>query len=270
VPSGRTMIEIQALTKYFGTHCALDGLTLSIPAGEICGLLGPNGAGKTTTIRTLAGLVRPSAGRIMLGGYDIQTHAAEAKRMLAYVPDRPYLYEKLTGYEFISFVGGLYDLPPLRSIELARPFVELLGLAENAGSLIESYSHGMKQKLMLCSALMHDPKIFVVDEPMVGLDPSSSRKVSRLIRELGARGVTILMSTHTLSVAERVCDRIAILNRGKLVALGGVDELMRAARVSGGSLEEVFLKLTEEEEAELQAGEEAPLLPQGPRGEVRR
>ena len=241
------MIEIEKLTKYYGSQCALSELSLSIPTGEICGLLGPNGAGKTTTIRTLSGLVRPSAGRVTLGGFDIATHPREAKRLLAYVPDRPYLYEKLTGHEFLAFVGGLYDLTPAQVAKGAQGYLELLGLTEHAGRLIEGYSHGMKQKLMITAALLHEPRIFIVDEPMVGLDPRSARTVAGMFRQLSSAGITVLLSTHTLSVAEKVCDRIAILNRGRLVALGGLEEL-RAESRTGGTLEEVFLKLTEEAE----------------------
>ena len=245
------MIEIKDLTKYYGDHCALSGLSLSIPEGEICGLLGPNGAGKTTTIRTLTGLVRPTTGSVSLGGHDLMKDPEAAKRQLAYVPDRPYLYEKLTGYEFLAFVGGLYDLAPAECATLGAPLLDLLGLKEHASRMIEGYSHGMKQKLMITAALLHKPRIFIVDEPMVGLDPASAKKVCQLFRELGAQGITVLLSTHTLSVAEKVCDRIAILNRGKLVALGRLSELKAEAQMGGGTLEEVFLKLTEEEQEEV-------------------
>ena len=244
------MIEIKDLTKYYGEHCALSGLSLSIPEGEICGLLGPNGAGKTTTIRSLTGLVRPTTGTVTLGGIDIAREPERAKRLLAYVPDRPYLYEKLTGHEFLAFVGGLYEMTPAQCAESAGPYLELMGLREHAARMIEGYSHGMKQKLMITAALLHKPRIFIVDEPMVGLDPASAKRVCALFRELSAQGITVLLSTHTLSVAEKVCDRIAILNRGKLVALGALADLKNEAHVAGGTLEEVFLKLTEEEAAE--------------------
>ncbi|MBI4861575.1 MAG: ABC transporter ATP-binding protein [Candidatus Riflebacteria bacterium] len=238
------MIEIDKLTKCYGQTCALSELTLSIPAGEVCGLLGPNGAGKTTTIRVLNGLVRPTSGRVTIGGFDIETDPRSAKRMVGYVPDRPYLFEKLTGHEFLAFVGGLYDLTPAQTEARAREMLELYDLTGHASRLIEGYSHGMKQKLIITASLLHRPRIFIVDEPMVGLDPRSARKTCDMLRALGRQGVTVLLSTHTLSVAEMVCDRIAILNRGKLVALGKLDELKARSRTS---LEEVFLKLTEEQ-----------------------
>ena len=244
------MIKIENLTKMYGETCAVAELSLEVPPGEICGLLGPNGAGKTTTIRILNGLARPTSGRVTLGGFDLSTHAREAKRMVGYCPDRPYLYEKLTGYEFLMFVGGLYDLSPDQVARSAQPFLERFGLIEYVGRLIEGYSHGMRQKLMIASSLLHSPRIYIVDEPMVGLDPASARKICSLIREMGSRGVTVLLSTHTLTVAEKVCDRIAILNRGRLVALGRIDELKALTKGEHRTLEEVFLKLTEEESVE--------------------
>jgi ABC-2 type transport system ATP-binding protein len=244
------VIEIEKLTKYYDTTCALTDLDLSVKAGEICAVLGPNGAGKTTTIRILNGLIRPTSGRVVLGGVDMAVSPEEAKRLVGYVPDRPYLYEKLTGHEFLTFVGGLYDLTAETVARVAEDYLGMLGLKPHANRMIEGYSHGMKQKIMITASLLHSPRIFIVDEPMVGLDPRSARTVIQLIRNLGQAGVTILLSTHTLSVAEAVADRIAILNHGRLVAMGKLAELKAEAKLTGGTLEEVFLKITEEEEEE--------------------
>jgi ABC-2 type transport system ATP-binding protein len=236
------MIEIEELTKKYGDFTAVDRLSLTARAGEIFGFLGPNGAGKTTTIRIIAGLSLPTSGRVRVNGVDVVTDAVQAKSVMGYVPDRPYLYEKLTGRELLHFVADLYrkdwrDCEP-RAVELLRYF----GLADWIDARIENLSHGMKQKLVIVSALVHDPAVLVIDEPMVGLDALAQRQVKVLFRRLADEGKTVFLTTHTLSVAEAVCDRIAIIHRAKIVASGTVGELKAAA--PGSPLEDVFLELT--------------------------
>ena len=249
------MIEIEHLTKDYGTLRAVDDLNLSISSGEFFGFLGPNGAGKTTTIKILSGLLRPTQGRVCIGrngdgvGFDLATHAQAAKAVTGYVPDTPYLYEKLTGSEFVHFVGGLYRVPEKVVEAKIEQYFDLFALNEHAHEMIESYSHGMRQKVVMTAALVHDPQVLVVDEPMVGLDPRSARKVKDLLKQKSKDGMTIFLSTHTLDVAEELCDRIAIVQKGRLIALGTMEELRNMARdteVKGSRLETLFLKLTEE------------------------
>jgi ABC-2 type transport system ATP-binding protein len=241
------MIEIRDLTKKYGDFTAVDRLSLSVAPGEIYGFLGPNGAGKTTTIRILAGLSLPTQGEVRIAGIDIVHDGVSAKRITGYVPDRPYLYEKLTGRELLQFVTNLYgdewSQREARAVELLRYF----DLHDWADARIENLSHGMKQKLVIISALVHDPQVLIVDEPMVGLDALAQRQVKLLLRRLADEGKTIFLTTHTLSVAEAVCDRIAILNRGKIVATGVTSELKEAAGRAGSPLEDVFLELTYED-----------------------
>jgi ABC-2 type transport system ATP-binding protein len=236
------MIEIRNLTKRYGGFIAVDGLSLTVDRGEIFGFLGPNGAGKTTTIRILAGLSQPTTGEVFVDGIDVIAEGTRAKSLMGYIPDRPYLYEKLTGRELLQFVTNLYskewrDCEP-RAIELLRYF----GLSEWTDARIENLSHGMKQKLVIVSALVHDPALLIIDEPMVGLDALAQKQVKLLFRRLASEGKTVFLTTHTLSVAEAVCDRIAIINRGKIVARGTTSELK-----SDRALEDVFLELTYEE-----------------------
>jgi len=237
------MLLIDQLTKRFGEKIAVDNLRLRVAPGELYAFLGPNGAGKTTTIKCVAGLLWPTAGRVVVGGHDVHAEPVAAKRLLSYVPDQPYLYEKLSGREFLSFVGRLYGLD---RDECARRTSELLALfdaEEWAGELSENYSHGMRQKIVLSAALLHDPRLIVIDEPMVGLDPRSAKLVKTVLRERVADGRAVLMSTHTLSVAEEVADRIGIIDRGRLVAEGTYGELRRFASASA-RLEDIFLELT--------------------------
>jgi len=242
------MIELRGLTKRYGSFTAVDGIDLSVPVGEIFGFLGPNGAGKTTTLRMIAGILQPSAGTVTIGGIDLATNPTEAKSKLGFIPDRPFIYEKLTGAEFLGFVAGLYgqDGPQIerRSSEL----LALFDLQEWAHQLVESYSHGMRQKLIIASAFIHRPEVIVVDEPMVGLDPKAARILKDLFREFVKRGHTIMMSTHTLEVAETLCDRIAIIQTGKIRALGTLAEL-RESYAGDTKLEEIFLSLTGEQAA---------------------
>jgi ABC-2 type transport system ATP-binding protein len=233
------MIVIDDLTKKYGDFTAVDRLSLTAEHGEIFGFLGPNGAGKTTTIRIIAGLSLPTAGRVEVDGFDVVTEPVRAKAIMGYVPDRPYLYEKLTGRELLHFVADLYrkewrECEP-RAVELLRYF----GLGDWIDARIENLSHGMKQKLVIVSALVHDPAVLVIDEPMVGLDALAQRQVKLLFRRLANEGKCVFLTTHTLSVAEAVCDRIAIINRGKIIAAGTTAELKKES-----ALEDVFLELT--------------------------
>jgi len=235
------MIEIRNLTKKYGDFTAVDGLSLSIPRGEIFGFLGPNGAGKTTTIRILAGLSLPTAGEVRVAGIDVARDGVKAKAHMGYVPDRPYLYEKLTGRELLQFVANLYDKEwrdcEPRALELLRYF----DLHDWIDARIESLSHGMKQKLVIVSSLVHDPEVLIIDEPMVGLDAFAQKQVRLLMRRLADENKTVFLTTHTLSVAEAVCDRIAILHRGRVVAMGTSAELRSAG---DQRLEDVFIELT--------------------------
>ena len=233
------MIEIRELTKKYGEFVAVDRLSLSVQPGEIFGFLGPNGAGKTTTIRIIAGLSLPTSGSVRVNGIDVAVDAISAKAIMGYVPDRPYLYEKLTGRELLQFVANLYDKEwrdcERRALELLRYFE----LHDWIDARIENLSHGMKQKLVIISALVHDPAVLVIDEPMVGLDALAQRQIRRLFRRLADERKTVFLTTHTLSIAEAVCDRVAILNRGTVIATGRTDELRQER-----ALEDVFLSLT--------------------------
>jgi ABC-2 type transport system ATP-binding protein len=238
------VITLTGLTKRYGRFTAVDGIDLSVAKGELFGFLGPNGAGKTTTFRMIAGIILPTAGRIQIGGVDLQRNPLLAKRRLGYIPDRPFVYDKVTGAEFLRFVAALYDA---QDASLERRIDELLDLFELAPwkhQLTESYSHGMRQKLIIASALVHRPEVIVVDEPMVGLDPKGARLLKDLFRQYVTRGGTILMSTHTLEVAEGMCDRIAIMQNGRILAHGTMAELRVQTESGGASLEELFLRLT--------------------------
>ena len=238
------MIRLEALTKRYGKFTAVHPLDLEVGAGELFGFLGPNGAGKTTTIRMLTGVLRPSGGRVLIDGHDIARDPARAKRVLGYIPDRPFLYEKLTGSEFLRFVSGLWGQEGPGVEERSAELLELFELTAWKDTLVESYSHGMRQKLLISSALVHGPRLIVVDEPMVGLDPKAARMIKDLLRTFVEQGGTVFLSTHTLEVAEALCDRIAIIQNGSIRAMGTMDELRAEAEAGTGGLEEVFLKLT--------------------------
>ncbi|MEM9598087.1 MAG: ABC transporter ATP-binding protein [Acidobacteriota bacterium] len=247
------MIVTEGLTKRYGAKTAVDRLDLDIGEGEFFCFLGPNGAGKTTTIKMLTGLLTPTSGRARVGHYDVQTHPLEAKRLLGYVPDHPFLYDKLTGRELMRFVAGLYQLPGERFRALCDDLLETFELSHKADQLVESYSHGMRQKLSFAACFLHEPKVVVVDEPWVGLDPKNIRAVKTYLRrKVSDEGLTILMSTHTLSIAEEVADRIGILHRGRLRHVGTVEEIKALAQ-RPGSLEDVFLELTREDDGEPQS-----------------
>ncbi len=241
-PTTPWMIETRGLSKHFGETMAVDKLDLQVRAGEIFGFLGPNGAGKTTTIKMLVGLLRPSSGQAHIGGYDIQGQPLQAKALIGFVPDTPFLYEKLTGLEFLRFVGRLYSLDPQQAGRQAQELLEMFALSERANDLVQGYSHGMRQKLALAAALIHEPRVFFLDEPTVGLDPKSARQVKDLLRQLASRGVCIFMSTHILEIAERMCDRVGIIDRGRLLACGTMEELRAAGGT--GTLEDIFLQVT--------------------------
>ena len=238
------MIQVQELVKSYGSFRAVDGVSLDVGSGEIHGFLGPNGAGKTTAIRMIAGLLKPDAGRITINGHDLATSPVEAKRGLGFIPDRPFIYEKLTAGEFLRFHAGLYGID---GTGLGDRIAEMLGLFELGrweGELVESFSHGMKQRLVMCAAFLHRPRAVLVDEPMVGLDPRGARLIKQVFKEMSRKGVAILMSTHTLEVAQEMCDRISIILRGKIIARGTVDELRALAGSADEQLTPVFLKLT--------------------------
>ncbi len=237
------MIELERLTKRYGSFTAVDDLSLQVARGEIFGFLGPNGAGKTTTIRMMMGLLRPTDGRIRLGGFDLAERPIDAKRLSGFVPDRPFLYEKLTAVELLRFCADLYEVPAVAREARLEKLLGIFDLSEWGGELIESYSHGMKQRLAFAAALLHEPQLLVVDEPMVGMDPRGARVLRSLLRSLALGGTTLFLSTHSLEVAEALCDRIGIIQAGRLIAIGTLDEL-RSRAGDAQRLEEVFLKLT--------------------------
>jgi len=237
------MIEFVHLSKQFGSLVAVNDVTLNVPPGEFFALLGPNAAGKTTTLKILAGLVRPTAGRARVCGFDVQTRPLEARRRLAYVPDFPFLYDKLTAWEFFRFTGQLFQLDDAQIESNAQTLVARFHLEEFVDRPLEGLSHGTRQRVAIVSALLHDPEVFVIDEPMVGLDPQHARVVKDVLKERSRRGMTVLVSTHQLGLAEEMADRIGIIHCGRLIAVGNREELRRHSGASG-PLEDVFLALT--------------------------
>jgi len=237
------MIVAERLVKHFGDAVAVDGVDLEVYKGEIFGFLGPNGAGKTTTIRLLTGLLTPTSGRALVGGHDVALAPIAARATMAYLPDTPYLYEKLTGREFIHFVAGLYRVTPEHAARRLDELLPLFDLADRADDLIEGYSHGMRQKTLMVAALVHDPEVMFLDEPTIGLDPRSARLMRDILRRLADNGTTVFFSTHILEIAERMCDRIAIIHRGRIVAQGTMAELRQIAR-QNETLEDIFLEVT--------------------------
>lgn len=237
------MIELEHLVKRFGELTAVNDLSLTVGRGEFFAMLGPNAAGKTTTMKLLVGLVKPTSGRARICGFDIQTHSLEARQRLAYVPDFPFLYDKLTAWEFFRFTGQLFRLPEDRIETNARALVERFHLAESAHRQLEGLSHGTRQRIAIVAALLHDPEVFVIDEPMVGLDPQHARIVKDVLKERSRAGMTVLLSTHQLDIAEEMADRIGIIHGGRLIAVGTPEELR--ARSGREDLEEIFLQLTQ-------------------------
>lgn len=241
------MIRLENVAKSFGNKFAVKQLNLSLPAGEIFAFLGPNGAGKTTTIKMLVGLLQPTTGSVSICNFNMASDYLAAKRCLAYVPDQPYLYDKLSGREFLQFVGRMYQLPAKEIAEQIARWSEVFELRDYLDDLTENYSHGMKQRVVFTSALLHSPKVLVLDEPMVGLDPKSSRIVKNILKQQAASGVTVFMSTHTLDIAEETAHRIGIIWSGELISLGTLEEL-RAQRNQQSRLEEIFLSIIADEE----------------------
>ncbi len=243
------MIEIKRLTKAYGDFIAVKDIDLVVPRGELFGFLGPNGAGKTTTLRMMAGILKPTSGQICVAGVDLIADPVAAKSKLGFIPDRPFIYEKLTGAEFLRFVAGLYDQEGSEVEHRARELLALFDLEQWRDELVESYSHGMRQKLIISSAFVHRPEVIIVDEPMVGLDPKAARILKDLFREYTRRGHTIIFSTHTLEVAESLCDRLAIIVQGEIKAYGTMDDLRVQLQAGEKGLEELFLRLTGENAA---------------------
>jgi ABC-2 type transport system ATP-binding protein len=242
---GIDMIDIRNLTKSYnkGQVKAVDNLDLKVGKGEIFGFLGPNGAGKTTTIKMIVGLLNPDSGSITIDGTDIAKEPIEAKKKMGYVPDDPNLYDRLTGMEYLNFMADVYQVPAAVRKEKIERYLEMFDLRDAAFDLIKSYSHGMKQKIALTGALLHDPKLWILDEPMVGLDPKSAHLLKSQMREHCDKGNTVFFSTHVLEVAEKLCDRVGIIHKGKLIAIGTIDELRQGEKKD--SLENIFLELTE-------------------------
>jgi ABC-2 type transport system ATP-binding protein len=238
------MIQLFDLTKRYGSFTAVDRVTLAVPKGALYGFLGPNGAGKTTTLRMIAGILRPTAGRVLIGGDDVVERPLAAKMRLGFIPDRPFVYDKLTGAEFLRFVAGLYGQEGPVVERRVDELLDVFELASWKNELIESYSHGMRQKLIISSALIHRPEVIVVDEPMVGLDPRAARLLKDLFRGFVGRGGTVLMSTHTLEIAEALCDQMAIIQGGRIVAAGAMADLRRQHDAGDLGLEDLFLRLT--------------------------
>ena len=238
------MLIIRNLTKTFGDYTAVDNVSLEVATGEIFGFLGPNGAGKTTTIKMLAGILKPDQGNVIIKGANLGSDPEFCKQHTGYIPDRPFLYEKLTGEEYLQFIASLYKLPADRYNQLVPEYLQLFDLTEWRHHLIESYSHGMRQKLIITSALMLEPPLIIVDEPMVGLDPKSARIVKELFKKHARQGTTVFLSTHSLEIAEELFDRIAIIMRGGIISIGDMGSLRNEARLKDSGLEEIFLQLT--------------------------
>ncbi|MCX7701916.1 MAG: ABC transporter ATP-binding protein [Gemmataceae bacterium] len=240
------MIELEHVTKRYGTKLAVDDLSLAISAGELFACLGPNGAGKTTTIKMLVGLLFPTSGSVRVGGFDMQRQGDEARRLISYLPDVPYLYEKLTGREFLWFIAEMYGMDRSHAARKIDEVIQQFELDDFVDDLTERYSHGMRQRTVFASALLHEPRVLIVDEPTVGLDPASVRKLKNILVELTRQGVTVFLSTHSLDIVQELASRIGIIHRGRLIGCGTLEALRKQA-AHDGSLEDVFLKLTEEE-----------------------
>ncbi|MFL5329865.1 MAG: ABC transporter ATP-binding protein [Gemmataceae bacterium] len=241
------MIELIDVSKSYGTKLAVDRLNLKVPAGELFAFLGPNGAGKTTTIKLVCGLLHPSGGSVRVGGFDLKTQGQDARRLIAFVPDTPYLYDKLTGREFLQFIADMFAVERGHAKRRMDEVIELFRLRDFVDELSETYSHGMRQRTVFAAALLHDPKVLIVDEPTVGLDPKSIRLLKDLLRRQANSGTTVFLSTHSLDIAQELADRIGIIDHGRMIGCGTLSSLRDQAALTG-SLEEVFLKLTAEGE----------------------
>ena len=241
------MVQCIDLTRDFGSLRAVDHLSLTVPAGEIFGFLGPNGAGKTTTILMIAGLLKPTSGQIMLNGNNIHWDSLEGKKIIGYVPDNPFLYEKLTGREFLCFMADIYSVPKKGLNEKIDGLLSLFELETKQDELIQGFSRGMRQKIAICAALIHDPQLIILDEPTVGLDPRGSRTLKNVLRDFCMKGNTVFLSTHILEIAEHICDRVAIVHHGRLLTSGSMEEIRSLRGSQEGGLESLFLELTEGE-----------------------
>jgi ABC-2 type transport system ATP-binding protein len=253
------MIRIVNLCKQYGRLTAVDNLNIEVAPGEIFGFLGPNGAGKTTTIRVMMGILRASSGRVLLGEHDVELEPQQAKAIAGFIPDRPFIYEKLSAKEFLTFIGQLRRMDSSRLVRRIDHLLEYFELLNWQDELVEGFSHGMKQRLVLCAALVHEPRILVVDEPMVGLDPKGARTIKDLFRSLAKTGTTIFLSTHSISVAEEVCQRIAIIQKGRLIANGSMADLYRLTQGHDSNLEDVFIELTQQQDQLATLGPERQL-----------
>ena len=241
------MIQLLNLSKKYGSTMAVDDISLQVSHGEVFGFIGPNGAGKTTTIQMIGGLIEPFRGKVFIDGISMADEPERAKAKIGLIPDRPFLFEKLTGMEFLEFTADLYEVDKAVFAEKAQWLLTMFSLSDRSHELIEAYSHGMKQRLIMSAALLHDPPLIVVDEPMVGLDPRGIDMVKGLFRDLAAKGTTVFMSTHTLKLAEDVCDRIGIIHHGRLAATGSLTDLTMAADLEQADLEQIFFQLTDED-----------------------
>ncbi len=239
------MIELYEVTKRYGTTLAVDRLSLRLEPGELFAFLGPNGAGKTTTIKMLTGLLFPTSGTVRVGGFDVQSEGDRARQLVSYVPDQPFLYEKLTGREFLQFIADMYGMPAAEGRARMEEMIALFGLGGFVDDLTERYSHGMRQRTVFAAALLHQPRVLITDEPTVGLDPKSIRLLKDLLRAEARRGTTVFLSTHSLDIAQELAGRIGIVDHGRLIGCGTLEALREQAALNG-SLEDVFLKLTEE------------------------
>jgi ABC-2 type transport system ATP-binding protein len=249
------MIQIKNLSKQYGKLAAVDNLTLEVAAGEIFGFLGPNGAGKTTTIRCMMGILKATSGHVLLNGHNVVSDAQKAKAISGFIPDRPFIYEKLSGSEFLQFVGKLHRVDPARLSRRSAELLDHLELTSWKDELVESYSHGMKQRLVVCGALIHEPTILVIDEPMVGMDPKGARTLKDLFCALAKNGTAVFLSTHSISVAEEICHRIGIIRKGRLISCGTMSEIHAQTARGNGSLESAFLELTREQELSVPAAQ---------------
>ena len=241
------MIQLVHLYKNFGKMTAVNDVHLHVQPGEVFGFIGPNGAGKTTTIKMMAGLLSPTQGSVLIDGIDMAKNPVQAKLKIGLIPDRPFLYEKLTAMEFLRFTADLFHVEKRIFTDKAHDLLSRFSLADRADELIEAYSHGMKQRLIMCAALLHEPRVIIVDEPMVGLDPRGIKMVRQMFRTLAENGTTVFMSTHTLQLAEEVCDRIAIIHRGRLMVIGTLHYLQQHIQDGDADLERVFFEITQEE-----------------------
>ena len=238
------MIKLDHVVKSYGDQVAVNDISLEVKAGEIFGFLGPNGAGKTSTIKMMMGLMRPTSGTIVIDGHDIQKEPISAKKVLGYIPDRPILYEKLTAWEYMKFIAGLYSVDKKELEERGRKFLEIFALSDWLNELVENFSHGMKQRLNLSAVFMRNPKVLILDEPLIGLDPRGARLLKEILHSSRNKGMCIFMSTHILEIAEQMCDRLAIIHKGNIISTGTAGDIRSRADASESNLEQVFLHLT--------------------------